>query len=129
MRFLRGLLFCCVILYVVMLGTSMEARAESAWIGAGVASCSEFAKFYREDPKNENLFYLWAMGYMSGVNTPMMRRSSTDLAKLDTRTQLQVIRQYCDANPLAPYAKAVMFLFQNMRDKQGLPDWRVVTNW
>src|SRR5689334_9555114 len=42
--------------------------------GAGAVPCSEFANYYRNDPKMADaMFFSWAQGYISGINNALIR--------------------------------------------------------
>ena len=61
------------------LSTTAWGAEKAAWGGPGLMSCEEFGKAYRKSPDNENLFFSWAMGFMSGLNTDLLERGETNL--------------------------------------------------
>ncbi len=92
-------------------------------MGPGTMSCTEFATAYRDNPKDESLFFSWALGFMSGLNSELLQRGETNLNDLPLDTQRQFIKSYCQDHPRAPYLEAVFKLFDRMRHDQGLPDY------
>jgi hypothetical protein len=104
--------------------SSLSSGAEkSAWQGPGTVSCEEFGKAYRRSSENETLFFSWALGFMSGLNTDLLPNRETDLRALPMETQKQAIRTYCSDHPGAAYFEAVFKLFNRMRHDQGLPNY------
>jgi hypothetical protein len=50
-------------------GGSAQQSAAGVVMGAGMTSCAEFAKEYRQNPEStESIFFSWAQGFMSGTN-------------------------------------------------------------
>jgi hypothetical protein len=99
--------------------------------GFGSYSCGQFAEIYQTNPQvTEKIFFQWAAGFMSGLNAYLllsgspMREDGTDLRKWSVDKQQQTIRAYCDSHPLKPYYEAVEQVYEEMRQDQGLPDWR-----
>jgi hypothetical protein len=104
--------------------SSLSSGAEkSAWQGPGTVSCEEFGKAYQRSPENETLFFSWALGFMSGLNTDLLPNRETDLHGLPMETQKAAIRTYCNAHPHAAYFEAVFKLYNRMRQDQGLPNY------
>ena len=99
------------------------AAEKAAWQGPGTVSCAEFGKAFREDPKNESLFFSWALGFMSGLNTDLLQHGETNLNGLPIKTQKQAIKTYCSDHPRAAYFEAVFALYNRMRHDQGLPSY------
>src|SRR5438132_10726854 len=73
--------------------------------GFGEYSCGQFAEMYRRNPQvTERMFFQWALGYMSGLNSYLllsgspMREDGTDLRKWSEERQQQTIRAYCDSH-------------------------------
>jgi hypothetical protein len=109
-------LLCCPVLSL--------AAEKAGWIGPGTVSCAEFGKAYHENPKAaENLFFSWALGFMSGLNTELLQHGETNLNELSMEAQKQLVRSYCDAHPHASYFEAVFDLYNRMRRDQGLPSY------
>src|SRR5262245_61951075 len=99
------------------------AAEQSAWQGPGTVSCAEFSKAYHDSADNENLFFSWALGFMSGLNAGLLPNHSTDLHGLDMAAQKQSIKSFCKDHPRAAYFEAVFYLFNQMRHDQGLPSY------
>ena len=106
---------------IAMLISNVPASAKYAWVGFGTATCGEFAALYRQDPTDiENLFFGWAQGFMSGLNTSRLGTGKT--VDLEGAERLQrMIRAYCDANPLKQFVSAVLALYDKLAIEQGVP--------
>lgn len=102
--------------------TPHQARAGFAGMGMGTATCAEYAQEYRKAPKQiEMLFFSWAQGYLSGINTGHIadHKPTADLASISTDDQESRIRSYCDQHPLLTYAQAVLVLYYSLpQDKE-----------
>jgi hypothetical protein len=49
------------------------ASGEGVWSGPGMASCSQYAQHVRSQGEIfRNVYFSWAMGFMSGLNSPLM---------------------------------------------------------
>ena len=105
--------FRIVVVGIAIVCASAAAAEEPTlkW-GLGVRSCAKFAQDFKENPELwETLYYVWAEGYMTGSN--IVRISSQgknfDLNPYNRSEQWRrgSIREYCAANPLAPYSEAV----------------------
>ena len=115
-------------LFLLMAPDAAAAEKATAVAGAGGTTCAVFASRYKENiEKVENVYFTWAQGFMSGLNTGLIASHSEtpDLHPndFDTEDQQRYIRHYCDQHPLADYYAAVMDLYMEMREKQGLPLW------
>jgi hypothetical protein len=98
------------------------SMADFSVLGPGTVSCAKFAEAYRNSPTNvENLFFAWAEGMMSGVNTAALEALGKyrDLSAMTIKEQQAYLRDYCDQHPLADYSEAVRGLFE----KLPLKDW------
>jgi len=102
------------------------AAETAGWSGAGTMSCGEVMGALQQRPEDENLFFSWAQGFMSGLNTELLKRGETDLNGLPLDAQKQFIRSYCKEHPRAPYFGAVFKLFDQMRHDQGLPSYEQI---
>ena len=73
-----------------------------------------------------SLYFTWAQGFLSGVNTPLMMGSvrAANLAARALNEQQAFIDRFCDQRPLANYVAAVLSPYDAMRSEQGLHDWR-----
>jgi hypothetical protein len=103
------------------------ADGKAAWSGSGTMACAEVAGAIQQHPEDENLFFSWAQGFMSGLNTDLLKHGETDLNGLPLDAQKQFVRSYCKEHSRAPYFEAVFKLFDKMRHDQGLPSY--VQGW
>lgn len=86
--------------------------------GPGASTCGQFAASYRAYPQDTELLYFsWAQGYMSGMNTILepLKVPPGDFGKKPIAEQQSIIRDFCDAHPLAPYEGAVLVLFEQLK--------------
>jgi hypothetical protein len=103
------------------------ADQRAAWSGAGTMICGDVTQALGEHPEDENLFFSWAQGFMSELNTPMLKRGETDLNGESMSEQKQFIKSYCKEHPRANYFEPVLKLYEKMRQDQGLPSY--IQNW
>lgn len=97
-----------------LLGRAEGADTEAAVSGIGAAKCSAFTKAFKESPTlAENLYFSWAQGYMSGMNTAllMVKKPFRDLSAQSADQQKLHIRNYCDKRPDSPFLDAVLNLY------------------
>ncbi len=111
------------VLVLICFSVQSFAAEKAVWIGPGTMTCAQVAQAYRDHPEDENLFFSWAEGFMSGLNTELLQRGETDLNGLPLDTQKQFIKSYCKDHPRTPYLGAVFKLFDRMRRDQGLPSY------
>jgi hypothetical protein len=112
---------------LTLLPIQSAAAEKAGWSGAGTMSCADVAGALQQHPEDENLFFSWAQGFMSGLNTDLLKRGETDLNGLPLDAQKQFVRSYCRDHSHAPYFEAVFKLFDKMRHDQGLPSY--IQNW
>jgi hypothetical protein len=112
-----------LMLSVVSLSAQAIAAEKAGWSGAGTMACAEVAGAIRQHPEDENLFFSWAQGFMSGLNTELLKHGETDLNGIPLDAQKQFVRAYCDEHSRAKYFEAVFKLFDKMRHDQGLPNY------
>jgi hypothetical protein len=109
-----------------------SGKEKAATKGVGAQSCAQFGKDRQKSPERwELLYFAWAEGYMSGLNTALIFQygtdkndMSTDLGKWSVDKQEVSIRSYCAEHPLKDYREAVEALFSDMRKDQKLEDWK-----
>jgi hypothetical protein len=99
------------------------AAEKAGWSGAGTMACGEVAGALQAHPEDENLFFSWAQGFMSGLNTELLKHGETDLNGIPLDAQKEFIRTYCKEHPRAAYFEQVFKLFDKMRHDQGLPGY------
>src|SRR5690606_12429635 len=95
---------CCLVAALLLATTPPAGSAEqtAATMGLGVTTCGEFAKAYQINPADaEFVYFSWAQGYMSGLNTVVygLTGKVIDLSAMPTSDQQSAIRQYCNAHP------------------------------
>ena len=112
---------------LTLLPIQSVAAEKAGWSGAGTMPCADVTTALQQHPEDENLFFSWAQGFMSGLNTDLLKRGETDLNGLPLDAQKQFIRSYCHDHSRAPYFEAVFKLFDKMRHDQGLPSY--IQNW
>ena len=112
---------------LTFLPAQVLAAEKAAWSGSGTMSCAEVTGALQQHPGDENLFFSWAQGFMSGLNTDLLKHGETDLNSLPVDAQKQFVRSYCKEHPHAPYFEAVFKLFDELRRDQGLPSY--VQTW
>jgi hypothetical protein len=103
------------------------AAEQAAWSGSGTMACAEVTGAIQQHPEDENLFFSWAQGFMSGLNTDLLKHGETDPNGLPLEAQKQFVKSYCKEHPRSPYFEAVFKLFDKMRHDQGLPSY--VQGW
>lgn len=106
---------------VLSLPAQSIAADKAGWSGAGTMACGEVAGALQQHPEDENLFFSWAQGFMSGLNTELLKHGETDLNGISLDAQKEFIRTYCKEHPRAAYFEAVLKLYDRMRHDQGLP--------
>jgi hypothetical protein len=82
--------------------------------GPGISPCSQY-NASRGDEKEEQVFFSWSDGFLTGYN---MQAKSTEMVELSALTggqQLQFVRDYCDQHPDKRYLEAVLALIQALR--------------
>jgi hypothetical protein len=99
---------------------SHASAADTNVQGIGLRTCGEFASDYRVSPTNENLYFAWASGFISGINAAYLMVSVTakNTASMSIDDEKQAIRQYCNDHPLAPYYAAVSDLFGRLSNSE-----------
>jgi hypothetical protein len=129
--FMKSLAIALALLAMLLTQAAVAScREKASGMGIGQESCAQFGKDYQESPEHwETLYFYWAQGYMSALNTALIIRygiehdTSTDLGKWSAGTQEEFVRSYCDQHPLTEYRDAVDALFSEMRKDQKLGDW------
>jgi hypothetical protein len=106
----------CIVIGCCLCASQASATEDKALRGPGVRTCGEFAFDYRVNLNTENTYFDWAEGFMSGMNrTDVMNdHTAKNIMALSTADQKQVIRNYCNEHPLAPYWEAVIDLYDRL---------------
>ena len=108
---MRTLLAGC---FAVALGGIASAQQHFDAQGFGLSSCAEYAADYRRSPEAlETIYFTWAQGFISGVNADRAN-DFFDLKAKTPHEMRRLIRQYCNAHPLANYREAVLELMKSL---------------
>ncbi len=106
----------------IAVGLPTVSRADSPNLvqseGPGASTCAQFAESYRTDPiMTENMYFSWAEGMMSGMNTVMgiQKRVTVIFSVKSIEEQKAYLRNFCDAHPLVDFDVAVFSLFGTMK--------------
>jgi len=119
-----ALLVAIISLLTVAIPAQASWPGPASLAGPGITTCADFEKAYHDNPEtNENLFYSWALGFMSGLNTTLMGHGETDLHELSEEAQKLFLRSTCKAHPQGSYVGAVFDLYNRMRKDKGLLDY------
>ncbi len=102
------------VLFVIATGEASAQQPHAAMMGAGSATCADYAEEYRRDPDTANhLYFSWAQGCRSGLNFELSpKRPMHDLNALTIAEQLDHLRRFCDQKPLSLFAAAAQNLFK-----------------
>jgi hypothetical protein len=128
---MKRCLLLLAILSISVAAIAAEQRSwpgPAAWAGPGITTCADFQNAYHDNADLENLFFSWALGFMSGLNTSLMGHGETNLHGLSENSQKQFLRSTCGAHPHDTYYGAVFDLYNRMRKDQGLPSYFKVFN-
>jgi hypothetical protein len=94
-------------------------------VGPGLSSCTQYLRLHREDPSMVDAFFVWAEGYISGLNDRYVGGEGVPAnlqpPDLSADEQKSFLDRYCRAHQDAPYMQGVLVLFQQMRKSQGMP--------
>lgn len=123
---------CLLLVVIISFSTVASAAPQASWpgpaslAGPGITTCTDFEKAYHDNREsNENLFYSWALGFMSGLNASVMLvgHGETDLHELSEQAQKEFLRSTCKAQLRGTYVGAVFDLYNRMRKDRGLPNY------
>jgi hypothetical protein len=94
----------------------------SAVIGAGTATCAQYAESYKRSPSNvDAVFMSWAQGLLSGWTMSLLANGDHTTKNLSSKTPEQMaqhIHAYCDANPLKPFFLAAVDFHESLPEKK-----------
>ena len=129
---MKSLAIVLALLSIMFTQAVASVRERAATKGVGAQSCAQFGKDREKSSERWELVYFsWAEGYMSALNTALIflygidkNDMSTDLRKWSVDKQEVFIRSYCAEHPLKDYREAVEALFSDMRKDQKLEDWK-----
>lgn len=111
------LIIAGAIYFAATCGSVAQQHQEAVLMGAGVSTCGEFARAYRDDPAHVMVFYFsWAQGAMSNANMlkKVIKQPQRDLNGIPVEEQMDRLRTFCDRRPLAHFGDAVMDLFYEL---------------
>jgi hypothetical protein len=97
--------------------TPAAAKENPAFVlmGIGAVRCQQFAEWYRGNPVAfENMAFVWAQGFMSGINWEHDRGHLKSLGSFTEEVQKFKLRSYCDRHPLGNVIDAVWELYNDM---------------
>jgi hypothetical protein len=94
---------------ILTLPPAAQAASTAMAMGKGVSTCAKFAQDYQRDVGIEDVYFVWAQGFMAGINATanVAHLPTKDLNGSSTLDQRQNIREYCATNPLKMYMEAV----------------------
>jgi len=98
-------------------GNVKAADNTSLIMGMGSATCAQFATDYKANQDADNMYFVWARGFLSGRNSALSEAGlpTRQLDSMPTSSQQFFLRTYCDAHPLLPYVFAVMELQKSLK--------------
>jgi len=93
-----------------------HTAVESAGEGAGNSTCAEFNKESAQISSAEDTYFVWAEGYMTGMNIAEINNSgeSRNLFSESESEQEKTVRRICAEHPDEPYYGAVVVLFHSL---------------
>lgn len=99
---------------VLCIATTAHAESFSS-VGSGTMTCAKFYE-HRNDPGIEELFFVWAQGFMSGLNDALEDTIAKyrDLHSLSTDQQKQILSAFCAKNPASLYRDGIHVLLSGM---------------
>ena len=97
-------------------------------MGGGTKTCAEYVETVQRYGENaRQTFFMWAQGFMAGLNTPVMLLFSGQTTNLQGRTtewQIDAIDSYCADHPQKEYMFGALAVFNQMRAEQKLRTWQ-----
>jgi hypothetical protein len=106
--------FILVSLFLLSLSGHVDAAEKMDGMGIGVRTCAKFADDMRTTQGAEGIYFTWAQGFMSGVNSMLAAGKHRDLGGKSVEAEQSFIREFCDQRPLARYLNAVEALFHTL---------------
>src|SRR5260370_18938745 len=82
--------------------------------GVGVRPCEYFMQVYKADPANDELWFSWAQGFLSGMNIARLNDTPGMFKRMSMEEQKDHIRSFCQANPKKKYFEAVGVLYTRL---------------
>jgi hypothetical protein len=95
-----------------------QTRPALDMMGAGTATCAEFLSDLRQYKGAEEIYFNWALGFMSGSNSELRLsgkpRRNLNSPEVPQEAQAQIIKRMCEANPNQRYLLIIGGLFGNL---------------
>jgi hypothetical protein len=105
------------ILIVSMLLNTKTLAADAE--GIGVRTCEFFLRNQLANASQDDLWFSWAQGFMSGVNIARLDDTSGAFESMSIEKQKVFIQKFCAANPSKRYFEAVVDLYTNLYGLRG----------
>lgn len=99
---------------MVLATHTVVAADNAACTGYCGTSCGKIVS----SSQNTQKYFIWALGYLSGLNTGFESGQTTNL--IDTEGMKLWLQNYCDEHPLDLYMTANLNLWHELRKRQGL---------
>jgi hypothetical protein len=116
MQFLRCLFF------LALSSPALAVSDNPLATGLGLRNCGQFNEQYRKSSEEEDKYFEWAKGFMSGMNS-MFGPAHAPLKNL-TATNFEIqksdIRKYCESHSVDLYESAVLNLFASLPNAKPL---------
>jgi hypothetical protein len=92
-----------IALSTILLAIIPQAHAGNADSqGAGLSSCAEFTRFYRQNPTvADGLYSAWMSGFLTGLNLMSEGKGDgyRDVGPNSVPSQMKWMRRYCSQHP------------------------------
>jgi len=112
---MRSLAVACILAASIG-AAAAQNEDKGAMMGAGMLSCADFAKHYRDDQTIELTYFTWTQGFMSGLNIlqAALKKPMRDLKGWPLDQQQLHIRLFCNERPLSLLAQAAQNLYHKL---------------
>ena len=96
--------------------STLACAGDFSMIGPGTKTCAEFGRDYTEDRLAEIAYFLWAVGYMSGLNLAAVGtfHQYNNLGATSQEEQKAFLRRWCNEHPQEKYRDGVFALYQTL---------------
>jgi hypothetical protein len=110
----------------LLLISTLACAGDFSMMGPGTKTCTQFGQDYTEDRLAEIAYFLWALGYMSGLNLAAVGtfQQYNNMGATSQEEQKAFLRRWCNEHPLAKYSDGVFELYQtlpNLPRNEALP--------
>ena len=112
--------------FLLIIGTTTCIAEEMVSAGPGTRSCADFARDYASVHDAETVYFAWAQGAMSTINSTLglQQHVYRNLAAVTVGEQMSFLRNYCDQHPLGNYSDAIIALMQTLPLRELTPAGR-----